>query len=65
MPQPRLPFSSQLAVIVGGLLLLVFIGPPAGWWSQNSLHWATPYGLWLALILLALLIHRRDHSDEP
>ena len=65
MLPPRFPISKELAVIVGALLLLLFISPVATWWAHPSLGWLTPYGLWVLVILGALLIHRRDDSDEP
>jgi hypothetical protein len=64
MPSPRFPISNELAIIIGGLLLMLFISPAADWWAGADLHWATPYGLWLLVILGALLIHRRNDSDE-
>ncbi|HPE78948.1 MAG: hypothetical protein H6961_02095 [Chromatiaceae bacterium] len=64
MLPPRLPLSRELAVILGALLLLLFVTPVADWWAHDSLHWSTPYALWLLIILGALLIDRRDDSDE-
>lgn len=64
MLPPRLPLSRELAVILGALLLLIFVTPVADWWAHDSLHWSTPYALWLLVILGALLIDRRDDSDE-
>ncbi|MCB1798831.1 MAG: hypothetical protein KDI67_08110 [Gammaproteobacteria bacterium] len=64
MLPPRLPLSRELAVILGALLLLIFVTPVADWWAHDSLHWSTPYALWLLIILGALLIDRRDDSDE-
>lgn len=65
MPPPRLPISEELAVILGGLLLLLFVTPVADWWATAALGWATPYALWLLVILCAVLIHRRDDTDGP
>lgn len=64
MLPPRFPISKELAVILGALLLLLFVTPVADWWAGASLHWSTPYALWLLVILGALLINRRDDSDE-
>ncbi|HOP17510.1 MAG: UTP--glucose-1-phosphate uridylyltransferase [Gammaproteobacteria bacterium] len=64
MLPPRFPISKELAVILGALLLLLFVTPVADWWAHASLHWSTPYALWLLVILGALLINRRDDSDE-
>lgn len=65
MLPPRFPISKEIAVILGGLLLLVFVTPVAGWWASPSMGWLTPYALWLLVILGAALVHRRDDSDEP
>lgn len=65
MLPPRLPISEELAVILGGLLLLLFVSPVADWWAAARLGWATPYALWLLVILGAMLVHWRDDSDEP
>ena len=65
MLPPRFPISEELAVILGALLLLLFVSPVAGWWATRGLSWVTPYGLWLLVILGAVLMHRRDDSDEP
>ena len=65
MQPPRFPFSKELAVILGALLLLLFVSPVAGWWATPGLGWLTPYGLWLLVVLAATLIYRRDDSDEP
>jgi hypothetical protein len=63
MLPPRFPISKELAVILGALLLLLFLSPVADWWAVPELSWLTPYGLWLLVILGAVLIHRRDDSD--
>lgn len=65
MRAPRFPISKELAVILGALLLLLFVTPVARWWAASGLHWLTPYGLWLLVILGAALIHRREDTDEP
>jgi hypothetical protein len=65
MLPPRFPFSKELAVTLGALLLLIFVSPAADWWATTWLGWTTPYALWLLVILGAMLIHRRDDSDEP
>ena len=65
MQPPRFPISKELAVILGALLLLLFVSPVAGWWATPRLSWLTPYGLWLLVVLAAMLIYRRDDSDEP
>ena len=65
MLPPRFPLSTELAVILGGLLLLLFVTPVAGWWATTSMGWMTPYALWLVVILGAALIHRKDDADEP
>jgi hypothetical protein len=65
MLPPRFPISKELAVILGSLLLLLFISPAADWWATQGLNWLTPYGLWLLVILGAMLMYRRDDSDEP
>lgn len=64
MRAPRFPISKELAVILGALLLLLFVSPVTRWWADSGLHWATPYGLWLLVILGAVLIHHRDDTDE-
>lgn len=65
MRAPRLPIGKELAVVIGGLLLLLFATPVADWWADAGLGWTLPYGLWLLVILGALLIHLRDDADEP
>lgn len=65
MLPPRFPISKELAVILGALLLLLFISPVADWWATQGRNWLTPYGLWLLVILGAMLMYRRDDSDEP
>lgn len=65
MRAPRFPISKELAVIFGALLLLLFVTPVAAWWAGAGLHWTTPYLLWLLVILGAVLIHRRDGTDDP
>lgn len=65
MLPPRFPISKELSVILGALLLLLFISPVADWWSTRGFSWMTPYGLWLLVILGAVLMFRRDDSDEP
>ncbi|MCB1788558.1 MAG: UTP--glucose-1-phosphate uridylyltransferase [Chromatiaceae bacterium] len=65
MLPPRLPISKELAVVLGALLLLLFASPVADWWAHTRFGWLTPYGLWLLVILGALLIHRRNDPDEP
>ena len=65
MRPPRFPISKELAVILGVLLLLLFASPVADWWSSGRMNWATPFGLWLLVILGAVFIHRRGDSDEP
>ena len=63
MLPPRFPFGKELAVIIGALLLMFFISPVADWWATPALGWLAPYGLWLVVILGAVLIHHRDDSD--
>lgn len=65
MQPPRFPPSREFAVILGLLLLLLFVSPAAGWWSSSAFGWLTPYALWLLVILGAMLMHRRDDSNEP
>lgn len=65
MLPPRFPISKELAVILGALLMLLFVSPVAGWWAVPAMSWITPYALWLLVIVGAVLIHRRDDSDEP
>ncbi len=65
MRPPRFPISRELSVILGALLLLLFIGPVATWWARAGMHWTTPFGLWLLVILGGLLIYLRDPDDEP
>lgn len=65
MPSPRFPISNELAIIIGAVLLMLFVSPAADWWAGANLHWTTPYGLWLLIILGALLINRWDDPDEP
>ena len=65
MLPPRFPISKELSVILGALLLLLFVSPVADWWAARGLNWMTPYGLWLLVILGAVLMFRRDDSDEP
>jgi hypothetical protein len=65
MLPPRFPISNELALILGALLLLFFVSPVADWWAIPGIGWTTPYLLWLLVILGAVLIHRRDDSDEP
>lgn len=65
MLPPRLSISKELAVILGALLMLLFLGPVADWWSSAGLPWITPYGLWLLVIVGAMLTCRRDDTDEP
>ncbi|MCB1802430.1 MAG: hypothetical protein KDI82_12135 [Gammaproteobacteria bacterium] len=65
MLPPRFPISKELAVILGATLLLLFVSPVADWWATPPMSWLTPYALWLAVILAAFFIHRRDDSDEP
>ena len=65
MLPPRFPISKELSVILGALLLLLFISPVADWWATHGLSWMTPYGLWLLVILGAVLMFRREDSDEP
>lgn len=63
MPAPKRQFRSELPVIMALLLLLLFTSPLADWWSGAGLHWSTPYGLWLIVILGAFLVARRDKTD--
>ena len=65
MLPPRFPISKELAVILGALLMLLFVSPVADWWATPGMPWSTPYALWLLVIVGAMLIHRRDDSDEP
>jgi hypothetical protein len=65
MLPPRFPISKELAVILGALLMLLFVSPVADWWATPAMGWITPYALWLLVIVGAILIHRRDDSDEP
>ncbi len=65
MRPPRFPISKELAVILGAVLLMLFVSPVAGWWARAGLHWSTPFGLWLLVILGAMLIYRRGDADEP
>ena len=65
MRPPRFPISKEISVILGALLLLLFVSPVTDWWADAGLYWATPYGLWLLVILGAVLIHRRSDADEP
>lgn len=65
MRPPRFPISKELAVILGALLLMLFVSPVSGWWARAGLHWMTPFGLWLLVILGAMLIYRRGDADEP
>ena len=64
MRPPRFPLTRDSAVILGGLLLLLFATPVAGWWAQPALGWLTPYGLWLLVIFGSALIAQRDDGDE-
>ena len=57
-------FPPAALLILGALLVLIFVSPVAGWWATGKLGWTTPYALWLLVILRAVLIHRRDDSDE-
>ena len=65
MRAPRFPISKELAVILGALLIMLFVTPVASWWAGAGLHWTTPYGLWLVVIVGAALIHHRDDADGP
>ncbi len=65
MRPPRFPISNEIAVILGAVLLLLFVSPVTDWWAGARLHWASAYGLWLLVILGALLIYGRSDSDEP
>jgi len=65
MLPPRFPISKELAVILGALLLLLFISPVADWWATQGLNSLTPYGLWVLATRGAVLMYRRDDSDEP
>lgn len=62
---PRRPTNADISVILAGLLLLLFATPIADWWARAGLHWLTPYGLWLAVILLAILGLHWSQQDEP
>ena len=61
-PDPERRYDS--VILLGLFALLVFASPLAGWWASRGSPWYLPYLLWLLIILLGVLLHRRQHRHD-
>src|SRR5260370_17844705 len=50
---PDRPRSSDVALLLFGVGLLIFISPARVLWANPERHWLTPFALWLFLIVVA------------
>lgn len=55
--------TSDLALLVFGVGVLVLVSPARALWAAGQ-HWWIPFGLWLALIAPAAWIGRRRKSRD-
>ncbi|MCG6968988.1 MAG: hypothetical protein LJE85_04385 [Gammaproteobacteria bacterium] len=65
MPTPVKQERRDLAIILAGLMLVLFASPLILWWSNPQMPWYMPYVLWLLVILLAGYLQWRRLKHEP
>lgn len=58
-PSPPNERLRERSLLVALLALLLFASPLTLWWAAEGAHWLLPYLLWLAIILLAGVLHLR------
>ncbi len=62
---PDRPRSSDVALLLFGVGLLIFVSPARVLWANPERHWLTPFALWLLLIVVALGISLRRKRHDP
>jgi hypothetical protein len=62
---PDRPRSSDVALLLLGVGLLIFVSPARALWANPERHWLTPFALWLLLIALTIAVSRRRKSHDP
>jgi fatty acid desaturase len=65
MPNTAKQDRRDLAIILAGLMLVLFASPLIFWWSSPDMPWYVPYILWLLIILLAAYLHWWRLKHEP
>jgi hypothetical protein len=65
MPNPIKQERRDLAIILAGLMLVLFASPLILWWSNPQMPWYMPYILWLLVILLAGFLQWWRLKHEP
>lgn len=62
---PDRPRSSDVALLLFGVGLLIFVSPARVLWANPERHWLTPFALWLLLIVVAIGVSLRRKSHDP
>jgi len=63
--QPERSRSSDLALLLFGIGVVVFVSRARIWWADAQQHWLLPFGLWLGLIALGGWAAWRRKSRDP
>jgi hypothetical protein len=57
--------ARELSLLAFGVAVLLLASPLRLLWARDGTHWAIPFGLWLAVVVLgALAAHWRDRRRE-
>jgi hypothetical protein len=62
---PDRPRSSDVALLLFGVGLLIFVSRVRLLWANPERHWLTPFALWLLLIVAAIGVFLRRKSNDP
>jgi hypothetical protein len=62
---PDRPRSSDVALLLFGVGLLIFVSPARVLWANPVRHWLTPFALWLLLIVVSIGVSLRRKSHDP
>ena len=62
---PDRPRSSDVALLLFGVGLLIFVSRARVLWANSERHWLTPFALWLLLIVVAIGVSLRRKSNDP
>ena len=63
--QPDRSRSSDLALLLFVICVVVFVSRARIWWADAHQPWLLPFGLWLGLIALGAWAAWRRKSRDP